>query len=208
MTAIAALILAAGRSSRMRGRDKLLEPVDGIPLLARICVAAAQSTAMTYVTLPTPDHPRAAVIRDHCQGARPVYVPDAEEGMAASIRAGIGALSRAYDAVMILPADMPELTAKDLARVVAQASSTPDQILRATGADGTFGHPVVFPRRHFTALSQLTGDQGARAILKAAQHQGEIIRPVPLPASHALTDLDTPEAWAAWRQARKSTSTE
>ncbi|AFO91116.1 nucleotidyltransferase family protein [Phaeobacter inhibens] len=207
MTAIATLILAAGRASRMRGRDKLLESVDGTPLLARICAAAKHSAETTYVTLPTPDHPRAAVIRDHCQGARPVYVSDADEGMAASIRAGIGALSRAYDAVMILPADMPELTASDLAQVVAQSNSTPDQILRATSVDGTFGHPVVFPRRYFAALSQLTGDQGARAILREAQHQGAVICPVPLPDQHALTDLDTPEAWAAWRQARKSPPT-
>ncbi|AHD09752.1 nucleotidyltransferase family protein [Phaeobacter gallaeciensis] len=205
MTAIAILILAAGAARRMRGRDKLLEQINGRPLLAQICAAAISTGQEVHVTLPSPDHPRAEVLRDHCKDATPVYVPDAAEGMAASIRAGVGALSRDYDAVMIMPADMPELTAKDLMQVLARIRTSPDQILRATGADGTFGHPVVFPRRYFTALSQLTGDQGARAILKAAQHQGEVICPVPLPASHALTDLDTPEAWAAWRQAQKST---
>ncbi|MFV1492048.1 nucleotidyltransferase family protein [Phaeobacter sp. JH18-32] len=214
MTAIAILILAAGSASRMRGRDKLLEEIDGTPLLARICGAALGTGQDTYVTLPAAPHPRAQLLSRACPAATALFVPDAQEGMAASIRSGIAGLTKSYEAVMILPADMPELTQADLAQVAGSAMALPDRILRATGtatgadtgsitgAQERFGHPVVFPRRYFAALGQLSGDQGARAVLKAAQDQGETIHPVPLPEAHALTDLDTPEAWTAWRRAR------
>ncbi|MFS4583174.1 nucleotidyltransferase family protein [Phaeobacter sp. C3_T13_0] len=205
MTAIATLILAAGGSTRMRGRDKLLEEIDNIPLLARICGTALSTGQDCYVTLPNPEHPRSELLRTHCPKVTPVYVANAKDGMGMSIRGGVMGLSRDFDAVMIVPADMPELSAADLAQVIAAASDKPDKIIRATAADGRFGHPVVFPNRYFADLIQLRWDQGARAILQRAQKQGEHIIPVPLPNEHALTDLDTPEAWAAWRASQTST---
>lgn len=186
----AILLLAAGASSRMRGRDKLLEPVDGQPLLARMCQRAVDSALPTYVTLPDRNHPRAA----HIGSATPVIVPDAGLGMSASIRRGVAALPDHVSGVMILPADMPDITNQDIRLLARHFQSHEGGILRATAADGTPGHPVLFPRRLFDALQQISGDQGARVLLK-----GENVQPVALPARHALTDLDTPEAWADWR---------
>ena len=188
------LIPAAGGSSRMRGGDKLLELVDGMALLRRQAAMAA-GLAPVLVTLP-PDRPvrRAALAGLDIAIAT---LPDAGEGMAASLRAG--ARAAGGRAVLVLPADMPDIDAADLRAMLAAHAATPAAILRGTGADGTPGHPVLIPPDLVPDLSGLTGDEGARSVL--VRHRDRL-RPVPLPGSHALTDLDTPEAWAAWRRGR------
>ena len=98
---------------------------------------------------------------------------------------------------MILPADMPELETSDLAAVIADFAVAPDAIHRGADADGTPGHPVIIPQRLFPALEGLRGDEGARSVLKR-----EDVRLTALPGRRALTDLDTPEDWAAWRAGR------
>ncbi len=186
----AVLILAAGGSTRMgAGRDKLLEPVGARPLLAEM-IDRVQGAAV-YVCLPGPDHPRAACLPG---GAVPIWVPEAAEGMGASLRTGVKALPEAISDVMILPADMPELTAMDLAAV--WAAHEPGAITRGASAGGAPGHPVIFPQDLLRELWELRGDEGARSVL--VRHR-QRVRLVPLPDNHALTDLDTPEAWAAWR---------
>ena len=187
------LILAAGAARRMRGQDKLLEPVAGQPLLRHIAGIAAQTGCPVLVTLP-PDRPaRLAALTDLDLQTR--IVPDAATGMAASLRAGLSALPPDH-AVLVLLADLPEITLEDLARMIAAQTRHPDHILRATATDGTPGHPVLFPPWARPDLAQLQGDEGARAVL--TRHKARVL-PVPLPGHHATTDLDTPEAWATWR---------
>ena len=70
------------------------------------------------------------------------------------------------------------------------------EICRAAAADGRPGHPVLFGRRFFEALAGLAGDHGAREVVRAA---GEFVVDVPTKGAAAITDLDTPEDWAAWR---------
>ena len=87
MLDISILIPAAGASSRMRGRDKLTETVDGLPLLRRQALRAIDTGAHVAVTLPDPDHPRTAAL----QGlpVQVIEVPDSDLGMSASIRRGV-----------------------------------------------------------------------------------------------------------------------
>ena len=191
------LLLAAGASSRMRGGDKLLEEVGGNPLVA-VMADRARQVAPVIVTLPSDTHARAKALTG--KDITPLPVSDADEGMAASIRAGTRALPDTATGVMILPGDMPELTSADLQTLANAWRSDPSHIHRATAADGTPGHPVIFPHSQFDALKALTGDTGARAILKS-----QPVRRVALPDRHALTDLDTPEDWSAWR-ARPATT--
>lgn len=193
MSAIAILVLAAGASSRMKGRDKLLEEIDGEPLLLVLCRRAALAGLPCYVTVPSHDHARVNATGT----ATVIPVPDADEGMAASIRAGITALPEMTECVMILPGDMPEIESQDLAHIAAHFHGVDGPILRACASDGTPGHPVLFPRRYFADLAQLTGDRGAKVMLAT-----EPVEYVPLHGQRALTDLDTAEAWAIWRAAR------
>ncbi len=195
---VSALVLAAGAARRMRGTDKLLETVEDRPLLARTAAAALASGAdETLVVLP-PDAPaRAAAISG--LAATAVVNPRAAEGMGASIAAGLAAIRPDADAVLLLLADMPEIGAAEIDRLIAAFDPGEGRaIVRATAADGTPGHPVLFGRRFFEPLAALSGDRGAREIL--AEH-GEFVAEVALPARAAVTDLDTPEDWAAWRRA-------
>jgi molybdenum cofactor cytidylyltransferase len=193
---VAALVLAAGASRRMRGRDKLLETVGGVPVLRRVADAAAASRASeTVAVLPPGDAARAGALRG--SGARLVEAADCAEGMAASLRAGLAAVAGSADAVVILLADMPEIGPAHLDRLIAAFDPEGGrEIVRATAADGTPGHPVLFGRRFFEALSGLAGDRGAREVVRQGR---DFLADVPLDASAAITDLDTPEAWADWR---------
>ncbi|MBA85580.1 nucleotidyltransferase family protein [Thalassobius sp. S69A] len=184
------LILAAGSSSRMgTSGDKLLEKINNTPLLAIITQRAMAASDRVYVCLPGPSHPRAQLV----QPEQAIWVSEAHEGMGATIRTGIGALPAASD-VMILPADMPELTEQDLASV--WGAHEEGAITRGASAAGRAGHPVIFPQDLLRELLELRGDEGARQVIVRHRHRLHL---VPLPAEHALTDLDTPQAWAAWR---------
>ncbi len=194
---ISALVLAAGAGRRMRGCDKLLEEIEGRALLSRVAAAASESGAEETVVVLAPDAP-------HRRGAlaglavRAVVNHRAEEGMGTSIAAGLAAISPDADGVLILLADMPEIGAGDIDRLIAAfAPGEGRAIVRATAEDGTPGHPVLVGRRFFEPLGRLEGDRGAREIL--AEH-GEFLVDLPLPGRAAVTDLDTPEAWDAWRQ--------
>ncbi|MEC3861158.1 nucleotidyltransferase family protein [Mesobacterium sp. TK19101] len=187
------LIPAAGNSSRMRGADKLLQTVDGIPLLRRQVVRAL-SVAPVVVTVPAGRHPRYAALDGLALTLLPV--PDAAEGMAASLRRGIQSLPPQATGAMIVPGDMPDLSEQDLSRIINAHYDKPDAIIQATAADGTPGHPVLFPRALFSHFGRLSGDEGARAILRDNR---DLVQRVALPGKHALTDLDTPEDWDNWR---------
>lgn len=188
---IAILLLAAGASSRMRGGDKLLETVENAPLVATMAKRAI-SLGPTYVTLPDLQHRRAKALAG--LNVTPIPVPNAIEGMGASICAGVNALPTNTQAVMIVLADMPDLGTQDMSMTIQSWKKNPDQIHRGTTQAGIFGHPVVFPARCFDALGRLKGDSGAGAVLK-----NERVIPVILPDEHATTDLDTPEDWKNWR---------
>ncbi|MDQ2088823.1 nucleotidyltransferase family protein [Marimonas arenosa] len=202
MTTVLILIPAAGAARRMRGRDKLLEDIDGEPALVRQVRRALATGARVYVPL-SQEHPqRAAALAPIGSPALLSETIDGRDGMSVSIRAAARLAQSdngdaAVDGLMILPADMPELETDDLKAVIASFTQSPDRIHRGATADGRPGHPVIFPRRLFPALDALTGDEGARSVLT-----GQDVCLVALPENHALTDLDTPEEWAAWSAAR------
>ena len=196
---VAAVVLAAGAARRMRGRDKLLEPVAGRPMLRAVAEAALASRARPVAVVLPPDAPaRAEAIAG--LAVETVIAADCAEGMAASLRAGLAAVEARADAVLVLLADMPEVDAADIDRLIAAFDpAEAREIVRAATADGRPGHPVLFGRRFFEDLRGLGGDQGARSILAAA---ADFVVEVPTAGEAALVDLDTPEDWAAWRAGR------
>lgn len=194
MPNVVILIPAAGQSARMGGRDKLLETVGGMPLLRRQALEARATGAPVRVTLP-PDRPGRRAALAGAPGLDIVELADAAEGMAASIRSGAGwAATRGARGLLVLPGDMPELGRDDLRKVMTMFETAPDAVWRASDATGRAGHPVILPARLFTRLARLRGDGGAKPVLR-----GERVCLVALPNRRATTDLDTPDAWAAWR---------
>jgi len=199
MCKVVILIPAAGASSRMRGLDKLLEPVDGLPLLARQAAMALQTDCAVLVTVPTDGSQRQATLKP-LPGLDIALLDDPSEGLAASIRAGAEwAKTQHADGLMVVLADMPDLQSPDLTLMIRTFKDASDKVLRATDVTGRAGHPVIFPARLFSALTEIQGDTGARDILRH-----EEVSTLPLPGYRATTDLDTPEDWAAWRQRRMS----
>ncbi|MFO7920213.1 MAG: nucleotidyltransferase family protein [Nioella sp.] len=186
------LLLAAGASARMRGRDKLLEEVNGNPLL-RVMARRAAKAGPLRVTLPEGNADRAAALDgiDCTIASLPAGCSQSQ-----SLSAGVAGLS---GPVLVMLADMPEVTAHDLHLMMALSRQAPTAILRAAGADGTPGNPVLLPADLLGALRKITGDKGAREVLK--QHEARV-HLVPLPGEHALIDLDTPEDWDDWRAGR------
>jgi CTP:molybdopterin cytidylyltransferase MocA len=187
------VIPAAGASSRMRGSDKLLEPVEGRALIRRQAEVALLTGCAVVVTLP-PDRPARGAALEGLAVTR-VIVAEAAQGLSVSLAAGLAAVAPGRAALVLL-ADLPEITGDDLARMIALHAARPEAILRAVAEDGTPGHPVLFPAAILPELRAMTGDSGARDVLR--RHAGRVVA-VPLPGRRAVTDLDTPEDWAAWR---------
>lgn len=187
------LILAAGASRRMQRRDKLMEPVEGQPLLRKLACAAIGTGLPVTVALP-PDRPaRTAALQGLALSTLTVENP--QDGMSASLTTGLAALPEGI-AIMVLLADLPEIEAQDLQTMAKAQRAYPDLILRATSQSGVPGHPVIFPPWARKALATMSGDEGARALLQ--DHRDKICL-IALAGDHATTDLDTPEDWARWR---------
>ncbi|WP_377188449.1 nucleotidyltransferase family protein [Ruegeria meonggei] len=199
MTQIPIILLAAGQSSRMGGRDKLLQIVDDLPLLRRAAQIALQA-APVIVALPASPHPRYTALEG--LDLRMIEIPDASEGMNASLRGALAQVTSDAPAAMVLLADLPDITADDLTAVLGAVKIHPDNLIwRGATAAGKAGHPVVFDRSLFDQLTTLTGDEGAQSVVRAHSDQVHLHA---LPASNALLDLDTPEDWEKWARNRRS----
>lgn len=187
-------ILAAGASSRMCGGDKSLEEVGGRPLLRMLADRALATGCAVAVTLP-PDRPERAAALVGMNATR-IFVADAADGMAFSFRAV--ARAACGRGVLIVLADMPEIETEDLRALLEAGEAMPGRIIRAASEVGELGHPVLFPPEIVPEMEHLSGDKGARRILEGRQ-----VVPCPLPGRRALVDLNTPDAWAAWRTTRR-----
>ena len=190
------LILAAGRSARMRGRDKLLEDVGGVPLLQRQ-IAMAQATGQpVFVAVPPDATARLAIIAQN--KATPLLITDADEGLSASLRGGVAQLPDA-PAFLVMLADLVALETADLCAVMQARDTAPDTMIwRGTTAQGQPGHPILFAASLRPTFADLTGDKGADALVRKHASETHLVR---LPDNRARLDLDTPEEWDAWRNA-------
>ena len=200
---IVTLIPAAGASSRMGGRDKLLETIKGEPILARTArIACEADLGPVLVTLRPKDRTRRKALRKH--DVTVIEVPDADEGIAASLRRGAEKaieLILAYDegdyeysGMMILLPDMPEILSKDLKAMDYIFQSMGGPCVRAETDGEKPGHPSLVPLHVLREFETLTGDKGAASLFEY-----ERVFPLELPGDRARLDLDTPEEWAAWR---------
>lgn len=189
---IAALVLAAGRASRMRGSHKLLASFDGEALVRR-SVEAALAAKPSRVLVVT-GH-RAGEIEAELAGLAVDIVrnPDYAAGMSTSLRAGVSALGPDCDGVVVMLADMPHVTGADVRRLLDAFGAAGEQAIVRAVSGGKRGNPVVLPRSTFAAILQLEGDVGARHIVEGA---GLDIVDVEIGAA-AHVDVDTPEAVVA-----------
>ncbi|MCI4664833.1 MAG: nucleotidyltransferase family protein [Neomegalonema sp.] len=177
-------------------RHKLLEQIDGAPLVRRSAEASLASDAEETVVILGA---RAEEMRAALAGlpVRIVENPLWGRGVATSIRAGLSAVAPHSDAALIMLADMPEVGADLVNRLIAAFDPEEGrEAVRPVDAEGRGGHPVLFGRRYFEALSLLEGDVGARKVIQdAADRRVDL----PIDGSAPFVDLDAPEDWAKWR---------
>lgn len=187
---VAALILAAGSASRM-GTMKVLLPWRGQPLIRHVAEVAL-AARISDVVVVTGNEASAVAQAVADLPLRIVHNVHYRDGLSGSLRAGIAALDTSVDAVLVLLADQPLLTAAVVDRLIERYVEGDARIV-APFADGQRGNPVLFDRALFPELLQIEGDQGARSVLRA--HRDEIAG-VEV-AANVLEDVDTPEAYEA-----------
>jgi molybdenum cofactor cytidylyltransferase len=183
---VAAVVLAAGRSTRAGTTNKLTAPIGGTPMVTRVVDAVLGSPARPVIVVTGHE---ASAVRAALAGREVVFVhnPDYADGMATSIRTGVAALPEDAAGVVICLGDMPALSSADIARLVAAfESGGADICVPVAGARR--GNPALFARRLFPELQTLSGDAGARGLIAA--HADEV-REVRMEGTGTLTDLDT-----------------
>lgn len=180
------LLLAAGGSRRFGGAKQLAR-IDGVPMV-RHCALAALATGapLTVVTGAS-----AGAVAESLAGLALSLVHNRHwrRGIGSSIACGVRALlarQPAPAAVLLHLADLPDVTATDLDRLLARGRDAPSSVIVAGFAGGT-GPPCLFPPRLAAALAGLDGDRGARELVAA---QGEAV--IVVPVAGAGRDVDTP----------------
>lgn len=183
---VAAVILAAGASSRM-GRAKLALPHRGVPLLRRAVDAAAGGGCADIVVVLGADAEQYVPLLDGTP-ARVVRNPYYSEGMAGSIQLGVEALSEDVDAAIIMLADQPFIDADIVGRLIETYRTSGKKIV--TCQYGLVrGAPTLFDRAMFLELLVVIGDQGARSVMDTYPGHVATVE-IPLEAAQ---DVDTPD---------------
>ncbi len=193
---VAAVILAAGRSTRMGGPNKLLAELSGKPLV-RIVTEQALASGASGVIVVT-GH-QAAEVEKALAGLKVKFVrnPDFAAGLASSVKTGIAAVPADADGAVVCLGDMPLIDARLIDRLIEAFAPDRGNLIAVPVSDGRRGNPVLWSRRFFDELMTLDGDIGARHLI--AKHN-QAVAEVPVEGDGAFLDIDTPEALAAARQ--------
>jgi molybdenum cofactor cytidylyltransferase len=190
---IAGLVLAAGRSTRMGGPNKLLATMEGAPLVRR-AVEAGLGAGLAEVIVVTGHQGEKIAAALEGLPVRLVANPDYAEGLSTSLKTGIAALGEEIDAAVVLLGDMPRVSADLVRRLTDAFAPERSHHIAVPVAEGRRGNPVLWGRRFFAELSRVTGDQGGRAVLAASP---EAVVEVAMEGEAVHLDVDTPEALAA-----------
>lgn len=179
------VLLAAGGSSRL-GRAKQLLPYLGRTLVEHTARTALASGAAEVVVVVGAE---AAAVREALRGlkVRIVLNENWAEGMGGSIARGVAALGEEIDAAVIALGDQPRITPVHL-RTLAERVIDSDQSIVASSYDGVLGAPAAFARSEFGRLQGLTGDVGARHLVRNGEEPVEAVF-----FDGANLDVDTPD---------------
>ena len=192
---VAAVVLAAGRSTRMGGPNKLLAEIGGRKLV-RIAAEQALASKASEVIVVT-GH-QAELVEHALKGLRVRFVrnPDFAGGLASSVKAGISAVSDSVDGAVICLGDMPLIDASLIDRLIETFAPDRGHLIALPVSEGRRGNPVLWSRRFFKELMTLDGDIGARHLI--AKH-AEAVAEAPVDGESAFLDIDTPQALEAAR---------
>jgi CTP:molybdopterin cytidylyltransferase MocA len=193
---MAAIILAAGRSTRMGQSKPLLRyggPA-GHTFVAQLVEVLKTSGFSEILVVGRPEDDQLQAETGRC-GATFISNPDADRGQLSSLQVALTALETAQgagpDAVMVIPADAPLISSAAVTRLLLAADQSDAQILRATH-QGRHGHPVVFRRTTFAELHGADPEVGARAVVRADPAR---VLDVDVEEAGVTIDFDTPDQY-------------
>lgn len=185
---ITLIILAAGKSTRMEGHNKLLANVQGKPMIRRVVEAALNSKVdENIVVLGWEENKVRETLAD--LSCRFIVNREFEKGQSSSLKAGLNEVESETRAVLVLPGDIAKIDSVSINKVVDSYISDGGTILVATH-NGRHGHPILFDRRLFSDIAQITEETyGLKSVIK--KHESEI-RLVEVGTDNVLRDVDTP----------------
>jgi len=190
---VAAVVLAAGRSTRMGAVNKMLAEIGGKPLVRIAAEQAIASQARPVIVVTGHEREKVeAALKD--LPVRLVYNPDFADGLGTSLRVGIAAVPQEADAAVICLGDMPQVDAALINKLIAVFDPENGALVVVPSIDGRRGNPVVWSRRFFHDLMSIQGDVGARYLIGS---YAEAVVEIPVAGEAALTDVDTPESLSA-----------
>ena len=192
-TGITAILLAAGNSRRFGAANKLLAAIDGQPLIRRVAEEITLRAEVRVVVVTGYDrHSIERALSDlPLHFAHNVHW---QTGMGSSIAVGIGALPPKIEGVMIVPGDMPFLTASLIKTLIDTFDKNGrTSIIFPTTAAGEQRNPVLWPRRFFSQLKSLE-PAGGKALLA---RQPLEVHAVKFDDERAFHDVDTQDEMAA-----------
>lgn len=200
MPNIAAIVLAAGQSRRMGPQNKLLAPLDGTPMVALAVAAATGSKAKETIVVTGHD---GAKVRAALAGfdVRFVHCADASGGLSHTLRAGLAALGPEVSAAVICLGDMPYVSADGINALIGAYEPDRGHTIAVTTYEGKRGNPVLWDRRYFAEMADISGDVGARHLIGTYD---EAVREVAADDARRLVDIDTPEALATARMEKSA----
>jgi molybdenum cofactor cytidylyltransferase len=190
---IAALVLAAGRSTRMGAVNKLIAEIGGKPLV-RIAAEQALASKATPVIVVTGHEKEKVEAALTGLPVRFAHNRDYAEGLGSSLKSGIAAVPKEADGVIVCLGDMPQVDARLIDKLLAAFDPEKGALVVVPSIDGRRGNPVVWARRFFPDLMAVLGDIGARHLIGS---NAEAVVEVPVAGQGALTDVDTPESLSA-----------
>ena len=184
MKNIAVIVLAAGKSSRMKTPKQLVKIGNNFLLEFVLSKAKAINKNHVYCVLGAND----TLIRREISSSNVHFVYNAafNEGLSSSIVSGVSEIEMHpdYKAVLILLGDQPAIDKEYLDAMIALFSEDNSKII-ASNYKGKLGVPAIFPKSYFSKLKNISGDFGAKEMLHTSKDVIALNRPT------NFIDIDT-----------------
>lgn len=184
----AGIILAAGMSSRFAGLKALATIGDRMVLSMVVDAALASNLDRIVLVLGYESDTiiEALDVALKHQKLQTVVNPDYKEGMSGSLKFGLNSVKDQYPSIMVILGDQPLIGVQTINRMIDAFRLSPKPICQAVNK-GRQGHPVCFSKPVYQALLEITGDQGARQVIK---NNADNIHYLEVPESTAFEDID------------------
>jgi len=191
MRSLGAVLLAAGASSRFDRGNKLLADIEGRPMVRVVAETLLGAGCIEEVLVVTGHEAEAVARALDGLPVRFVFNGDWREGMGGSIARGVASLPATLDGAVIVPGDMPFLTAGLIETLAARFQERDGGcIVFPANAAGEQRNPVIWPRSRFALLEGLSGPEGGKRLLRELTHACSAVL---VEDDTALRDVDVPD---------------